>query len=152
MSCTEIPFLDVLVYKTQDLSLKTTIYKKATDNKQYLHYKSCHSRYMKNAIPDSLLIRAKRICSDNLDYMREANKIMTILHQRQYPSHVLQLAILRAHEIPRKKLFENFTQKEDKKIRYIITYNPRNPPINSIIEQNAHYLLTKKFPLKFEDI
>ena len=107
---------------------------------------------MKNAIPYSLLIIAKRICSDYLDYMREANKIMTILHHRQYPSHVLQSAILRAHEIPREKLFENLTQKEDSKIRYIVTYNPRNPPINSIIEQNADYLIMKKFPLKLEDI
>ena len=33
-----------------------------------------------------------------------------------------------------------------------ITYNPRNPPIHTIIEQNAQYLITKKFPLKLEDI
>ena len=75
---------------------------------------------------------------------REANKIMTILHQRHYPAHVLQSIILRAHEIPREKLFENLTQKEDKKIKYIITSNPRNPPVNLIMEQNAQYLLTKK--------
>ena len=81
---------------------------------------------MKDAIPYSLLIRAKRICSDNQEYRREANKIMTTLFQCQYPQQVLQQALIRAHDIQRKELLKTTEIKEDKRIRHILMH-PINP-------------------------
>ena len=45
----EIPFLDTLVFK-EDNKLKTKVYHKKTDQKQYLHYKSCHPLNQKDAV------------------------------------------------------------------------------------------------------
>ena len=52
-----LPFLDTFVYKKEE-QLKTKVYHKPTDNKQYLLYTSCHPRQQKDSIPFSLLIRA----------------------------------------------------------------------------------------------
>ena len=57
-----LPFLDTFIYK-EDQKLKTRVYHKPTDNKQYLLYTSCHPKQHKDAIPYGLLVRAKRICS-----------------------------------------------------------------------------------------
>ena len=53
-----LPFLDTFVYKEEE-QLKTRVYHKPTDNKQYLLYTSCHPRQQRDSIPFSLLIRAK---------------------------------------------------------------------------------------------
>ena len=56
-----LPFLDTFIYK-EDNILKTRVYHKPTDNKQYLLYTSCHPKNQKDAIHYGLLVRAKRIC------------------------------------------------------------------------------------------
>ena len=50
-----IPFLDTFTY-IHGTELRTRVYHKPTDNKQYLHYTSCHPLQQKNAIPYSLLV------------------------------------------------------------------------------------------------
>jgi hypothetical protein len=56
---TEISFLDITL-KQENGNIITDIYHKATDTKQYLHFKSCHPRTTKNNIPYNL---ARRICT-----------------------------------------------------------------------------------------
>ena len=53
-----IPFLDTFTYIDGE-ELKTRVYHKPTDNKQYLHYNSCHPLQQKNSIPYSLLLELK---------------------------------------------------------------------------------------------
>ena len=69
----QIAFLDTLVYK-EDGKLQTKVYHKKTDQKQYLHYKSSHPKNQKDAIPYGLLIRARRICSKDTDFKKEATQ------------------------------------------------------------------------------
>ena len=59
-----LAFLDTFVYKEGN-QLKTKVYHKPTDNKQYLLYTSCHPKQQKDAIPFSLLIRAKMYLQQN---------------------------------------------------------------------------------------
>ena len=70
-----LPFLDTFIYK-EDNTLKTRVYHKATDNKQYLLYTSCHPKNQKDAIPYGLLVRAKRICTKEEDFITEARSII----------------------------------------------------------------------------
>ena len=63
---------------------KMKIYHKPTDNKQYLLYTSCHPGQQRDSIPFSVLIRAKRICSKELDFEAEARSIVRTLRKRKY--------------------------------------------------------------------
>ena len=54
----EIPFLDTILYKTEDNQLFTRDYHKPTDNKEYLHFHSAHPRKQKESVPYGLLIRS----------------------------------------------------------------------------------------------
>ena len=84
----EISILDTLVFK-EDNKLKTRLYHKKTDQKQYLHYKSCHPLNQKDAVPYGLLIRARRICSKDEDFKAEALSIVRSLLKRGYPDKIL---------------------------------------------------------------
>ena len=55
-----LPFLDTFIY-FEDGQLRTSVYHKPTDNRQYLHYSWCHSIQQKIAISYGLLVRAKVI-------------------------------------------------------------------------------------------
>ena len=91
----EIPFLDTLVSK-EDNKLKTKVYHKKTDQKQYLHYKSCHPLNKKDAVPYGLLIRARRTCSKDKDFKTEALSIVSSLLKRGYPDKILLNSFNRA--------------------------------------------------------
>ena len=54
----KLPFLDILLYK-EGKDLHTDIFYKETDAHEYLLFKSCRSKLMKQIIPYSLA----RVCS-----------------------------------------------------------------------------------------
>ena len=72
----EIPFLDTVVYKTENNKLFTRAYHKPTDNKQYLHFHSAHPRKQKESVPYGLLIRSKSICSEEKYFEKVARNII----------------------------------------------------------------------------
>ena len=72
----EIAFLDTVVYKTESNKLSTRTYHKPTDNKQYLHFQSAHPRKQKESVPYGLLIRSKRICSEEQYFEAESKNIL----------------------------------------------------------------------------
>ena len=67
-SSTNIPFLDVSVSLTNDGSISTDLYTKPTDKHQHLLYSSCHPLHTKKAIPFSLALRLRRICSTDATF------------------------------------------------------------------------------------
>ena len=58
-----IPFLDTLCTIKNGL-IETDLYKKDTDQNQYLLHTSCHPKQTTKAIPYSLGVRIVRICSE----------------------------------------------------------------------------------------
>ena len=87
-----LPFLDTFTY-IEDGQLKNRVYHKPTDNKQYLHYSSCHPLQQKNAIPYGLLVRARRICTEEANFIAEAKTIIRKLRARKYPESILERAV-----------------------------------------------------------
>ena len=147
-----LPFLDTFIYK-EDQQLKTRVYHKPTDNKQYLLYTSCHPKQHKDAIPYGLLVRAKRICTKNEEFISEARSIIRTLRTRKYPESKLISAVNRILSVSREILLNPKKKEEDKRIRYIITYNPSNPPMKNIIEKHIHYLARmKRNPINLQKI
>ena len=68
-----IPFLDVSVSLTNDGSISTDLYTKPTDKHQHLLYSSCHPLHTKKAIPFSLALRLRRICSTDATFHTQAH-------------------------------------------------------------------------------
>ena len=87
----EILFLDTTVYRTRDNKLFTRNYHKSSDNKQYLPYHSAHPRKQKESFHYGLLIRSKRICSEQKYFEQETRKKLQLKH-RKYPQQLLDEA------------------------------------------------------------
>ena len=86
----EIAFLDTTVCKTESNQLFTRAYHKPTDNTQYLHFHSMHPRKEKESVPYGLLIRSRRICSEEKHFEEEARNILQQLRHRKYPQDLLE--------------------------------------------------------------
>ena len=54
-------------------SVTTDLYTKATDKHQYLLHSSCHPQHTKRAIPFSLALRLRRICSSDETFKQRSN-------------------------------------------------------------------------------
>ena len=152
-STQEIPFLDTIIYRTKDNQLFTKVYHKPTDQKQYLHFQSAHPRKQKESVPYGLLIRTKRICSEEKHFEEEARHIIQQLKLRKYPPILLQEAYTKVKNMNREDLLRPSTPKTNNKIRLITNYNPNNPDLRSVLRKHETLLLlTRKPAIKPEDI
>ena len=155
--------MDTTVYRTrQQTSLGITInpqtintrnYHKPSDNKQYLHYHSVHPRKQKESVSYGLLIRSKRICSEQKYFEQEARKILQQLKYRKYPQQLLDEAYWKVNNMRRQDLLRSTTDKENTKIRLITNYNPNNPDLRMILKKYEGLLLmTRNEVIKPDDI
>ena len=149
----EISFLDTIVYKTANNKLYTKVYHKPTDNKQYLHFHSAHPRKQKESVPYGLLIRIRRICTEDKHFHLEARKIISQLTCRKYPANLLTTAYTKVSRMNRNELLRPSKNKNDSKVRLVTNYNPNNPKIHGILKHHQEILLlTRKRAIKPEDI
>ena len=82
-------------FETYALSLHngkivTDLYTKPTDKDQYLLHSSCHPIHTKRAIPFSLPLRLRRICSTNETFTLRTNELIDYLYKRGYNRYFLQ--------------------------------------------------------------
>ena len=61
-STSKVSFLDVSIIKDEGSDVYTDVYSKPTDTHQYLDFKSCHLRHVKETIPYGQALRLRRIC------------------------------------------------------------------------------------------
>ena len=141
ISQTEIAFLDTLAY-IEDNKIKTKLYKKPTDNKQYLHFNSEHPKHVKEAIPYAQALRYRRIIEDNNIFKTEIDKLKNSFLVRNYPEDVINKAIHRVEALDRSDTIA-YRRKKDKTfdaIPLVLTYN------NALIAhrtKNVHKILAK---------
>ena len=149
----EIPFLDTVIYRGKDNHILTRLYHKPTDNKQYLHCNSAHPWRQKRSVPYGLLIRCKRICSEETYLIKESKPIIHQLTIRNYPSNLLQEALDKVKKMNRAQLLRKNPKKTPQKIRLITHYNPSNPNFDQILQEHTGLLLmTRKEAIKPDDI
>ena len=150
---TEIAFLDTIIYTGKDNQILTRLYHKPTDNKQYLHYNSAYPWKQKRSVPYGLLIRCRRICSDDIHFNKESQAIIQQLISRRYPTNLLQEALDKVKKMDRLQLLKQKNKTQSPKIRLITHYNPSNPNFNQILQDHTGLLLmTRKDAIKPEDI
>ncbi len=133
-------FLDVELYKDNNGTWQTKVYRKPTDRRTYLHYHSAHPKKTKDAIPYGLMVRAKRICSTEEDYKMETEKIITSLKSRNYPQDLLNKTLNVVSNLDRDNLLQQTNREEKQQIRLITNFNPQNPDLKKIITEHTRLL------------
>ncbi len=139
-SPSEIPFLDTLIHLDDDGTIWTSLYSKPTDSHNYLHYDSAHPTHMKKSIPYSQMLRIRRICTLDSDFIHECMKMMGHFLRRGYPLSLLENAFIKVQDLERMdtlKLKEKEYVVEGQEDLYLIsTFNPGNTPFRTIIQNN----------------
>ena len=143
-SSKSITFLDTTVKKEENGSLSTTLYCKPTDSHDYLLYSSEHPRHILNGIPFSQMLRVRRICTKNEDFLINASMLTSHFIRRGYPTHLIITALKRALKLNRDDLLNknylirSMPKEPDTSETFycITTHNPMNPPIVEIIKRN----------------
>jgi hypothetical protein len=133
-SYTEISFLDTIVYIENNL-LKTKLYTKPTDKKQYLHFSSSHPQHIKTSIPYSQALRYRRIITDDNILKTSLDNLSHKFINRNYPKNLVQHNINKVYQINRNQTltYKTIAQKReiatnfikgDNFLPFIITYHP----------------------------
>ena len=133
-SRTRITFLDTKVYKNENGTLRTTIYRKPSDCRKFFHYKSAHPKELKHSIPYSQALRIKRICQ-NLKDLKDA------FIKRCYHSKILDYHFERAMNVDRKvplEIKENPSTQGH--LPLVLTYNKTLPNSKNVIDKHWHIL------------
>ena len=81
----QIPFLDTLITRREDRSIKRLVYRKATHTNQYLSFQSHHPLQHKRAVIRTRLERSDSIVTEEDDRKQEEEHVRTALHTCGYP-------------------------------------------------------------------
>ena len=141
-SSTSISFLDVQVSLNQFGVVETDLYTKPTDKHQYLLHSSCHPFHTKRAIPFSLALRLRRICSSDETFTLRTNELIQYLNNRGYNLSFLKHEIQRVHAIARNETLKpsQTTSNQPSRVPLVITYNPSLRSVSSIIHRHFSIL------------
>ena len=96
----ELPFLDTLTYIDNN-KIKTKLYKKPTNKKQYLSYNSEHPAHMKKSIPYAQALRYRRIIEDDTILDQELETLQNNFTSRGYPLKTTNDQIKKARHLNR---------------------------------------------------
>ena len=132
---------------SNDGSISTDLYTKPLDKHQHLLYSSCHPLHTKKAIPFSLALRLRRICSTDATFNTRAAQLTTYLLKRGYNRNFATKKIRRASDIPCRLTLQTKDVNKPKRMPFITTFNPSLPHISNIIKKNITILPTHNFLL-----
>ena len=135
-----INFLDVLLEVTEDKRLKTSVYIKPTDKKNYLHAKSYHPKSTIDALPYGQALRFKRICSDDNDFTDKCKILAKDLENRGHNKSVIEKGINKAKEMKREELLKYKENRRTQRIPLIITFDKRLPNLKEKIDNTWNTL------------
>ncbi|KAA3680386.1 uncharacterized protein DEA37_0014864 [Paragonimus westermani] len=79
-----LPFLDILISRREDGSVRRTVYRKPTWSGQYLNFSSFTPIQHKRALVNTLFTRARRICTPD-SLAEELDLITSVLQSNGYP-------------------------------------------------------------------
>ena len=145
-SFTSLPFLDVNVFVNNG-NITTDLYTKTTDKHQYLLHSSRHPRHTKRAIPFSLALRFRLICSYDETFKQLFNELKSYLNKPRYNLSFLNHKVARVQNITRTQALtpkDNPTANQPQRVTLVITYNQALRYVSSII--NKHFNILSSSP------
>ena len=132
----QMQFLDTLITRREDGSIKLLVYRKATHTDQYLSFQSHHPLQHKLAVIRTLLERSDSIVTEEEDRKQEEEHIRTALHTCGYPDWAIKKV---KEQMNRKKAIRKDKSKKDKaqeKSRGVVTV----PYIHSFTKETKRIL------------
>ena len=117
-----IPFLDILVIKTEQGTIETDIFYKKTNAHRYLAFESTHPHKTKRNIPYTLAKRIIRIVSNEEHQQQRLLELSQFLKHCNYPEGLINVNIERAKKPTRPN--ENIMEMEQDILSFITTYCP----------------------------
>ena len=143
-SPTNITFLDVQVILKEG-KITTDLYTKPTDTHQYLNWNSCHPRHTKTAIPYSLSLRLRCICSSDELFETRARELHNILLERGYRDTLIRDSINKARQLSREEaLRPNTERRNTERVPLVVPYNPALVDIRKIVANHHNILPTSQ--------
>ena len=140
ISDSSVVFLD-LQLSISNRSITSNLHFKPTDSHNYLLYPSNHPKSCTKSIPYSQLLRAKRICSDESDFAKSSEQILSFFEKRQYPTKILSNALQRIQRTSRADALEKRTKNTTNlRIPLVISHHPSVRPIIRAIHKNVEVL------------
>ena len=134
-----IPFLDMQIKINKDGYIETDLYRKESSVAQYLLTSSCHPSHITSNIPYSVFYRILRICSVRATFLERMEEMRQDLLSRTYHPKILENACKRILKLTRKEALQKViktSEKEDKKLPFVITYHPKLPSIAGITKKH----------------
>ena len=105
---------------------------------------SCHPQHTKKAIPFSLALHLRRICSTDAKFALRLNELKTYLLSRGYGNTFLDSQFKRATNISRAEALRTNRHDSIDRLPFVVTYNPSFPHISNILRKHFHILLSSK--------
>jgi hypothetical protein len=143
-----VSFLDTNTY-IENNTIKTKLYIKPTDKKQYLHYSSYHPRHIFSSIPYSQALRYRRIIDNDNIYRSELQSLEQKFINREYPKRILTEAFSKASlkNINQLRKYRSFTDKRSGFQKFLKgkSFIPLILPYHTL-------LLSKKFKVRFDQL
>ena len=136
----KISYLNVSIYKTES-SLQCDIFYKDTDNREYLHFDSCHPHHTKCNVPYTL---AKMICTivdDRTVCLKRLNELRYYLQKCGYPFKLIDNCCRKAYSFDVNDLRQLQNKEEEEAIVFVTTFNPHNPNVSDLINNAFKFLL-----------
>lgn len=146
-----VEFLDTVISIDKNGYIKTDLFVKPGKKCSYLLTSSCHPSHITENIPYSLALRLKRICSDNLDFVKQLDTLKELLLTRGYKPNYILKAFERVSVIDRSTALKKVEKKIVNRPILSLQYDPRLPHISNILFKfwkvmTQNPLLKKIFP------
>ncbi len=116
-----IPFLDTLLKRNEDGSVKVTVYRKKTHTNQYLSFDSHHPLHQKLGVVRTLLNRCGEIVTEVEDQQKEKETIRSALGACGYPEWTMTKVENNMKEKEKNK-GKNNSRKEKSKWMIVLPY------------------------------
>lgn len=116
-----IPFLDAIITKKDDGSLKLRIYRKPTHTYQYLQFQSHHPLHHKLGVVRTLMDREDSIVSEQDDHQKEKSHIEQALNLCGYPQWSIN-KVVEDKEQPKPTKCSNNKRKDKGKSFVVLPY------------------------------
>ena len=99
-----------------------------------------HPRHVKEGIAKGQARRLRRLCSEDSDYWKYADKTKEKLMSRGYGEVQVSKQLKDGFKMPREEALKRVEKKEDKRINFVTTHSAYLPNINKILRRHEHFL------------
>ena len=134
-----VPFLDTLV-SVDGRRLKTTLYSKPTDAHLYLRSDSCHPKSCTKGLVKGELLRARRMCTKEVDFMEAASRMKGHFMRRGFDQSAIEETINEVLSKSREEALIYKKKKSNDRVPFVVTYHPRLRMLGKVLHKHYNLL------------